>query len=96
MLIIRLETILTMMSNVQFFSHEKVMTCYNTTETGLLALVSLLAGTASRCLHDLLQSCRDRWFKKIKACCLTCDNEILSGQELLDLQGVPAPTAILI
>ncbi len=84
----RLETIpiLTMMINVQFFSQDKVMTCYNMTETGLLALVSLLAGTALKCLHDLLQSCRDSRCKKIKVCCLTCDNEILTGQELRDLQ----------
>ena len=43
----RLETIpnLTMI-NVQIFSHDKVMTCYNMPETGLLTLVSLLAGTA--------------------------------------------------
>ena len=68
------------------------MTCYNMTETGLLALVSLLAGTALKCLHDLLQSCRDSRCKKIKVCCLTCDNEILTGQELRELQDVPANT----
>ena len=61
-------------------------------ETGLLALVSLLAGTALKCLHDLLQSCRDSRCKKIKVCCLTCDNEILTGQELRELQDVPANT----
>ena len=86
--------ILTMMINVQIFSHDKVMTCYNMTDTGLLALVSLLAGTALKCLHDLLQSCRDSRCKKIKVCCLTCnnDNEILTGQELRELQDVPANT----
>ena len=89
----RLETIpnLTMI-NVQIFSHDKVMTCYNMPETGLLTLVSLLAGTALKCLHDLLQSCRDSRCKKIKVCCLTCDNEISTGQELRDLQDVPANT----
>ena len=62
------------------------MTCISLTETGVLTLAGLLCGTFLKMLHDLLQSCRDSRCKRLNICGIKCENEILSGQELIDLQ----------
>ena len=62
------------------------MTCMSLTETGILTLAGLVCGTFLKMLHDLLQSCRDSRCKKLNICGIKCENEILSGQELIDLQ----------
>ena len=62
------------------------MTCISLTETGILALASLICGTFLKMLHDLLQSCRDSRCKRLNICGIKCENEILSGQELVELQ----------
>ena len=62
------------------------MTCISLTETGVLTLAGLVCGTFLKMLHDLLQSCRDSRCKRLNICGIKCENEILSGQELVELQ----------
>ena len=69
------------------------MGCVNLTETGLLTIAGLIAGTFLKMLHDLLQSCRDSRCKRLKFCGVQCENEILTGAELIDLQQNDEATA---
>ena len=62
------------------------MTCLNMTETGLLAFVSVVAGTFLKVIHDFLIACRDSRCRRVSLCGIQCENELLSGEEIKELQ----------
>jgi len=64
------------------------MVCTSITETGLLALSSLIAGFLLKLFHDCFSGCRDSRCEEIHFCGLRCKNRILTGEEIRELHDV--------